>query len=102
VLETVRGAFEQALADFPFERLDLPAQRGLGEEDFLRRAADVAGLGHRHEVTQLAQFHARSITAGRRESKKCAQLLHAPSVRNTVNVGRFCEGLVVIHNDIPV
>jgi hypothetical protein len=50
---------QQALADFVLQRLDLPTQRGLREEKFLRGAADVARLGHGHEVTQLSEFHER-------------------------------------------
>jgi hypothetical protein len=50
--------FEQALPDFVFQRLNLPAQRRLREEDILRGAADVARFSHRHEVTQLPESHA--------------------------------------------
>ena len=33
--------------------------RGLRQKDFLRGGADVAGLGHGHEVTELPEFHVR-------------------------------------------
>ena len=51
-------AFQQALADLVLQRLDLPAQGGLRQENPFRGAADVAFLGHRHEVAQLSEFHA--------------------------------------------
>lgn len=55
--DRVRPALEQALANLLLQRLDLPAERGLCEENLLRGAADIAGLGDGDEVTQLAEFH---------------------------------------------
>jgi hypothetical protein len=58
-MDGMRAALQQALPDFIFQRLDLPAQCGLRQKDFLRGGADVTGLGHGHEVTQLSEFHVR-------------------------------------------
>ncbi len=51
---------QQALADLVLLRLDLAAQGGLRQENHLGGAADVPFFSHRHEVTQLSEFHARA------------------------------------------
>jgi redox-sensitive bicupin YhaK (pirin superfamily) len=50
----------------------LPAQRGLRQKNLLRGAADVALLGHGHEVTQLSEFHPRSIIRMQAQAKNLA------------------------------
>jgi hypothetical protein len=54
----MRLALQQAWSDFSFKCLDLPPQCGLRQKNPFRGRADVARLGHRHEATQLSQFHA--------------------------------------------
>jgi hypothetical protein len=49
---------QQALADLVLQRLDLSAQRGLGQKNPFRGTADVAVFGYRHKVPQLSEFHA--------------------------------------------
>ena len=54
-------AFQQALTDLFFQGLNLPAQCGLREKYFLRRAADVGFFSHGHKVTQLSKFHSLEV-----------------------------------------
>jgi len=56
-MDGMGAAFQQALSDFVFQRLDLPAQGRLRKENRLRRLADIACFGHSHEVTELSEFH---------------------------------------------
>ena len=49
-----RAAAEQGRADLVFERLDLPADRRLGQEQLLRRGAEAEPAGDRLEGAQRA------------------------------------------------
>ncbi|MNQ81647.1 hypothetical protein D3C85_966780 [compost metagenome] len=51
------GAFQQARADFLFQRLDLLAQGRLGNTQLFGRPAEVQLLGHGNEIAQVSQFH---------------------------------------------
>src|SRR6266498_1626765 len=64
---------QQALADFVLQCFDLPARRGLRQKNLLRGAADVALLGHGHEVTQLSEFHAGSIIRMQAQANNLAE-----------------------------
>ena len=50
-------SLKQALPDLLLQRLDLPAQRRLREEDLSGGPADVAGIRDGDEVAQLPEFH---------------------------------------------
>src|ERR1044071_3243341 len=63
---------QQALSDFVLQCFDLPAQRGLGQKNLLRGTADVALLGHGHEITQLSEFDAGSINRMQAQANKLA------------------------------
>jgi hypothetical protein len=54
---TARQALQQRAAQLGLERADLLGQRGLGDEQPLRRLGEGAELGDRHEVLQLAEVH---------------------------------------------
>jgi hypothetical protein len=57
----MRLPFEQLLFQLRLQRLDLPAQCRLRQEDLLRRPADIALLGDRHKIAQLTQLHGVSL-----------------------------------------
>ena len=52
--ERFRRAPEQHHAQFVLQVVNLPAQRGLGDVQALRRTRDVLLLRHHHEITQVA------------------------------------------------
>lgn len=52
------GALEQARTDFLLQRLDLLAQRRLGDPQALGGAAEVQLLGDGDEIAQVPEFHA--------------------------------------------
>ena len=56
-LERACAALEQRGAQLLFQLLDLPAQRGLGDEQALGRAGEIALFGNGDEVAQMAEFH---------------------------------------------
>ncbi|MCY1182798.1 hypothetical protein D9M73_233760 [compost metagenome] len=56
------GAVEQARADFLFQRLDLLAQRRLGNAQLSGGAAEMQLLGDGDEVTQVTQLHMIRLT----------------------------------------
>jgi len=49
---------QQLRAEFVFEILDLPAERGLGHAQLLRGLGEVLLLGHGEKITEVSQFHA--------------------------------------------
>jgi hypothetical protein len=55
---------EQGLAQPPLQLQDLLAQRGLRHVAPLRRPAEVARLGHGHEVPKLMQLHRQHLSNG--------------------------------------
>jgi hypothetical protein len=59
--DTAIGAFENHHAEFGFEFLDLPAQGRLTDETVPRGAAEVAAIGDRDNVFEVAQVHGSSI-----------------------------------------
>ena len=50
-------ALEQLDAELDLERLDLLADRGLGDVELLGGAPEVQLAGDRHEVFELPEFH---------------------------------------------
>ena len=90
---------QQALADLVLQCFDLPAQRGLGQKNLLRGTADVALLGHGHEITQLSEFHAGSINRMQAQANKLALADSARSehpvlmktIETTLNIRRAKE-----------
>jgi hypothetical protein len=51
------GAFEQPGTQFAFQARDLMAQRGLHDQAPPGRLREAAGLGDRHHVPHLLEFH---------------------------------------------
>jgi hypothetical protein len=56
-----RGTDEERRANFCFERLDLPAQRGLRDVQLFRGATHVSFFGNGYEVANLGEAHPLSI-----------------------------------------
>ena len=56
-LDAPRLPSEQLDLKLGFERPDLLAQRRLLDAKALRRTGDMALLGHRDEIAEMAQFH---------------------------------------------
>ena len=54
--DAAAGAFEEALADLAFERLDAGGDRWLREEERFRRAAERAVVRHLDECFELGEF----------------------------------------------
>ncbi|GGY32442.1 hypothetical protein GCM10010384_44780 [Streptomyces djakartensis] len=55
---------EQLDAELGLQLADLLGERRLGHVEPLGGAAEVAFLGHRHEVPQVTQIHMSSISIG--------------------------------------
>ncbi|MCY1178974.1 hypothetical protein D9M73_193490 [compost metagenome] len=60
-LDPTIGTLEQARADLLFQRLDLLAQRWLGDAQHLCGAAEMQFFGDGDEVAQMTQFHENPI-----------------------------------------
>ena len=60
-----RVAFDQLDAELLLQLLDLGRQRRLAHEAGLGGLAEVAVLGHRDEILQVAQVHGRSESQAR-------------------------------------
>jgi hypothetical protein len=55
------GPVEELDAQFPFELLDLLAERGLGDREPFGCAPEVERLGYGGEVAEVTQFHLISL-----------------------------------------
>ncbi|MNP48135.1 hypothetical protein D3C76_1422350 [compost metagenome] len=60
-LDPTIGTLEQPGADFLFQRLNLLAQRWLGDTQHLCGAAEMQFFGDGDEVAQMTQFHGNPI-----------------------------------------
>src|SRR6185295_9475687 len=61
-LDAMNAARQQLGADLVLQIANLPAQRGLGGvEPALGGDREAAFLDHRHEITQMPQFHSRPM-----------------------------------------
>jgi len=62
-LHSRSATLEQRRLQLPFEVFHLAAEGGLGDAQPCRRVREVQFLSHRHEVSEVSQFHAPTIPA---------------------------------------
>jgi uncharacterized protein YbjT (DUF2867 family) len=83
-LDAARCPYQQCAPELLLERLDLPAQHGLGDVELLGGPTEVAKLGHGGEVTQLAQVKIHAPKVSVRAKRYWTQLRNAPRIDNMI------------------